>query len=101
MNNNKLKTCGKCNILKSLNSFHKNKDGKDGYRSNCKDCCKTYHIGHYKENIDILKEKRNEYYLNNKETILQRSINYNVENKKIINKRRYLKLNNNPLEKNL
>ena len=57
MNNNELKTCEKCNVLKSLDSFHKNKDGKDGYRSNCKDCCKTYHMNHYKENIDVLKEE--------------------------------------------
>ena len=29
MNNNELKTCGKCNISKSLDSFHKNKYGKN------------------------------------------------------------------------
>lgn len=99
MDDNELKICGKCNILKSLKSFHKNKYGKNGYRSNCKECCNIYQSKYYKENLDNIKENYKKYYEENKEAISQRNINYNFENKEIINKRRYLKLENNHLEK--
>ena len=99
MEYNELKICGECNIPKNLDSFHKNKYGKDGYRSNCKECCKTYHINHYKENVNKIKENHKEYYLENKEIILQKRIDYNLENKELVNKQRYLKLNENPLKR--
>lgn len=99
MNKNELKICGTCKISKSLEFFHKNKDGKDGYRSQCKECCKSYHSKHYEENIDEIKQKNKKHYLNNREEILEKNVKYNLENKESINKKRYLKLENNPLEK--
>lgn len=35
----KTKLCGKCNVGLCESEFSKNKDGKDGLRSNCKKCC--------------------------------------------------------------
>ncbi|MHC4264307.1 MAG: hypothetical protein ACYSUK_00020 [Planctomycetota bacterium] len=38
-----MKTCTKCDIAKPLNQFAKNKKGKDGLRSTCKECHNSYY----------------------------------------------------------
>lgn len=35
-----MKLCPKCNSLKSLDDFFKNKNKSSGYTSHCKECCK-------------------------------------------------------------
>lgn len=37
-----MKTCTKCNILKSFSEFHKKRSVKDGYAYWCKTCVKAY-----------------------------------------------------------
>ncbi len=37
-----MKKCKKCNIVKSLTEFYKQKKGKFGVKSECKDCIKIY-----------------------------------------------------------
>ena len=43
-----VKTCSKCNKIKSRNSFSKRKRNKDGLVSWCKSCRKEYQISYYK-----------------------------------------------------
>lgn len=43
----KTKICGKCKKKKTLDAFHKNKDGKYGRRSYCKECVKVYYKEKY------------------------------------------------------
>lgn len=55
------KQCIQCLEIKNLNSFHKRKYSKDGYRSVCKECRKQ----NRKENRDYLNNKEKQYYKNN------------------------------------
>jgi hypothetical protein len=66
----KLKICNKCNIEKSVDGFHINKLGKDGYHCQCKDCKNTYKKEYNKNN----QSKRQEYRLKNKHVGLWRSV---------------------------
>jgi hypothetical protein len=64
------KVCNKCKIEKSVDEFHINKGGKDGYHSQCKICkndCK-------KEYNKTNQSKRREYRLKNKHVGLWRSV---------------------------
>ena len=59
------KTCTKCNVEKALTEFYKDKKGKYGVRSDCKDCAKSWKKEHYqlpgvKERYREIKRKR--YY---------------------------------------
>jgi hypothetical protein len=51
------KVCTKCNEWKSYNEFHKNKNVKDGYVSQCKECRNLHRKEYYKNN----KEKHKQY----------------------------------------
>jgi hypothetical protein len=57
------KKCSKCQTEKSLDSFCKHKNMKDGLNNNCKDCVKEYN----NKNKQQIKEYKSKYYLENKE----------------------------------
>jgi hypothetical protein len=42
-----LKLCPTCNKTKELIKFNKNKNRKDGYQRECKECCHDHHNKHY------------------------------------------------------
>lgn len=83
--------CTKCGTLKPFKKFYKDKKGKYGIRSKCKDCDLNRIKKNYQNNkeikIEYQKEYQKEYYENNKDKI---------NKKKKINKhkRRALKQNN-------
>ena len=72
-----LKKCSNCGEWKPISEFHKNKNTKDGLRSQCKICRKEY----YENNKDQIKEKNKKYYENNKEKILEQQKEYRENNK--------------------
>jgi hypothetical protein len=74
------KICKKCLVDKSLFDFNKNKSSKDGLQDNCKVCVKEY---------------KKQYYIDNKEKILEKSKEYYIENQKIIIDRVKIWGNNN------
>lgn len=85
-----MKICRKCDIEKELSEFFKHVVTKDGYRSQCKSCCKKYDEEtyekrkerlekYYKENEAILKEKKKQYRLKNADKIKE----YNKSRKDI------------------
>jgi hypothetical protein len=99
------KICSKCDIEKDISDFHKNKHGKFGVRSICKKCMKSkykyekkgrrcnpnfdmksyqkeYQKKWREDNKDIVKEKKKNHYINNKE-------NYKNQSKQYNRKRRY------------
>lgn len=41
------KLCPTCNQTKELTEFNKNKNRKDGYQRECRECCHTHHNKHY------------------------------------------------------
>jgi len=73
------KICTSCNVKKDISFFDKQKNGKFGVRSKCKDCrrkvrkveydlkYKEYFKERYNQNIEKEKEYRRNHYLNNKE----------------------------------
>ena len=78
----KTKVCTTCGKRKLIKYFYRNKNHPSGYNSQCKKCMSKYFINHKKEkrnydkiyrikNILKLKEKRNNYYQNNKQIILK------------------------------
>jgi nitrate/TMAO reductase-like tetraheme cytochrome c subunit len=55
-----MKICRSCNQERDLSLFSKDKNKKDGLRSNCKICCSKSHKNYRKNNKDkLLKHKYN------------------------------------------
>lgn len=75
------KTCGHCKKDKSINNFYKNKQQKSGYDSWCKDCNTEKRIKYRESNKDLIKQKRHEKYLKNKDHEIARNKAYNLKHK--------------------
>lgn len=69
-----MKKCTTCKTEKPLEDFYKDKNQKDGREIYCKECRKRARIVNY----DI----RQQYYLNNKDSILQKKKQDYIKNKK-------------------
>ena len=67
------KICSKCGVEKDVEEFHKDNLNKDGLHSDCKLCRKKY-----RENN---KDKLKQYYIDNKEKIIQYQKQYRENNK--------------------
>lgn len=67
-----MKTCYKCKIEKSLESFHKDKSRKDGLHTECKDCTKAYGKAYY---ADPLNKKKIKIYRDSRKGELKRKPN--------------------------
>lgn len=93
-----MKKCSKCSEKKEVVLFSKNKNTKDGYSSQCKECAKKYH----QSNREHILEKQKEYYLNNREAILQSQSEYHQNNKEVIleRQREYYDVNKDKILKN-
>jgi hypothetical protein len=70
------KICTKCNTKKPLDNFAKDKNGKYGVKSKCKECVKEYMTGYNIDNQDKIKE----YTLNNKDKISELNKKYYYDN---------------------
>lgn len=76
-----MKKCAKCGETKPLVEFHKEKNGKNGRRSDCKVCSLLRVRRHQQENEAHYKKYRKQYYQENKEFVLVRQRLYDQENK--------------------
>lgn len=81
------KICSRCLLNKIISEFGKRKDSKDGYHGVCKEC-RNGNLRKYRENkvyttseIDIRRKKGKQYYIKNKELVLERCKNYRDSNK--------------------
>lgn len=108
------KTCNKCKIEKSLNSYHKDKHKKDGLYGFCKNCTKKkvndYRISnvklikekkkiHREENQEQYNKKRREKYLKNRDKERTQQKIYFNNNKHIWNIYSKNQYRNNPIFK--
>ncbi|MBI2449695.1 hypothetical protein HYV49_05355 [Candidatus Pacearchaeota archaeon] len=75
-----MKICSKCKIEKNFSEFYKNKNKKDGLRSQCKDCQKQYHKEHREEKKEYMKQYREMH----REEIKQQKKQYNEMHKEEI-----------------
>ena len=94
-----MKTCTKCGQEKPLSEFYKNKNSKDGLRTQCKSCVSEYYKNksdHYKNLAKIRREQQDkgekarydhEYYENNKDKLKQYQKDYNKKNKEKVSNR--------------
>jgi hypothetical protein len=94
------KKCNKCEIEKTSEYFMKMKRSKDGLDSYCKKCkselmskYKEYYKNYYIENTETIKQRSKEYNQNNKERVNNYKQKYYLENKDSINeyKNNYIK----------
>lgn len=51
------KTCNKCEEVKPLEAFSKNKSRKDGYNLTCRECKSAYNKQHYLDNVAYYNDK--------------------------------------------
>ena len=72
-----LKSCRTCGVEKPLVNFCKNKNSKDGYNNQCKDCRKKYAAEHYLLNKDNIKKKTRAYKVKNKQQTKEYAKAYN------------------------
>jgi len=64
-----MKQCSKCKNTLEFSSFYKK---QNNYSSQCKTCLSTANKTRYEEKQEHIKEKAQEYYKNNQDTILKR-----------------------------
>jgi hypothetical protein len=65
------KVCSKCEVEKGLGKFHKQKGGKYGVRSYCKDCANLSYKEYYGENREERLEYNKQYHEENRERRLE------------------------------
>jgi 5-methylcytosine-specific restriction endonuclease McrA len=75
------KRCSKCNELKPIACFSKNKSKKEGINSQCKNCQRQYNGEYYIIHKENLKEYQKKYNKKHKLKITQRTKTYRENNK--------------------
>ena len=92
------KICTKCQIEKSVELFHKNKNKKDGLQAQCKECVKAYYQanseaiteqkrGYCQVNAEKIAEYRQAYYQANREVATERMKAYYQANREVATER--------------
>ena len=79
----KEKHCWKCQLTKPTLEFYTNKSNKDGYDGMCKECAILTSKERYDANKQKERDRKKEYYLNNRDVIRQRQKETNKERAKI------------------
>jgi len=93
-----MKICSKCKEEKEYSEFGMRNDSNDGYRNQCKVCCKEKQKEYYSKpdkkehKIELSKQ----YYLENKEDIKKKQSEYYSKNKNI--KDKYIKNNKDKIK---
>lgn len=97
-----MKICSTCKVEKDLTEFTKNSKMKDGLKINCVSCCKQYIKNYYinnkekekirglnydKNNRNIRRKWKNEYYSKNKDKINNKRYTLRKENKSEYNRK--------------
>jgi len=95
------KICSKCKIEKPIEMFFKSKSGKDGLKSQCKECNAKYDATHYEANKDKIKTQSMEWGKNNKDKRKIYMAKYRKTHKESIQKYgvEYLKLHKTERQK--
>ena len=85
---NSVKLCRTCEEVKDVSMFGKHSGRSDGLQSCCKKCKSIKDKAYHQANIDKIKVKAHNYYLNNKESIIKRVSEYRIDNKEAIASRK-------------
>jgi hypothetical protein len=76
-----IKICVRCAIEKELTEFSKQKKGKLGTTSDCKECRRKIGKEYYKKNKKKVNKKHNDYYQHNKKKLLKLNKNHHKKHK--------------------
>lgn len=80
----KTKTCSKCKQTKDIGEFSKDKNSKDGLRSQCKSCVSESNKAYRQATKEEIAKRKKAWYQENKEEIAERRKAYRQENKEKI-----------------
>lgn len=78
----KSKICTKCGCNKSLSDFRKNKNTKDGLRTECKACSKSMNKNYYENNKEKVKETTKNWLVDNSDKMKLYNDNWSKSNPK-------------------
>lgn len=85
---NNIKICCKCHQEKPIGEFYKDKYSKDGFRYECKSCCKLYNEPYKKQyrskNIEKIKQQKRKHYIKNEDKISLYHKQWYIKNKERI-----------------
>ena len=86
-----IKVCTKCKrlLVAYKGNFAKEKTGKYGFRSKCKECDNKSSKQYYEDNSEHIKKYKKQYYKDNSEYIKQHSKQWNKDNPE--HKKEYMK----------
>lgn len=76
-----MKKCSKCQEIKSVKDFYKNKAKKDGLTTECKACSKANYEIQKVKHKDRIKRRKIEYHKENAEKICKKSATWYANNK--------------------
>ena len=76
-----MKVCKRCHIEKDTTFFSKKNSSKDGLNNWCKNCNKEYLKQYYIDNKETLDNRSKQYYIDNIDEITQYSKNYKKEHR--------------------
>lgn len=76
------KKCNICKLVKSSDEFYKNNRNETGLRSSCKECDRLLSKKYNENNKEKIKDRNNNYYLENIDYHKDRNKKYRDENKK-------------------
>lgn len=90
-----MKSCIKCNESKSLCSFSRDKNRKDGLYVYCKACTKVMHKEHYIRNYDSINARVANYAMKNPDKVAAAKAEWQKDNPEKVKEstKRYSKLN--------
>lgn len=60
-----VKNCNKCNTIKDINEFGKDKSRKSGFAYCCKECRRNRQKKRYNNNVEFMRAKQRKYNINN------------------------------------
>lgn len=91
-----MKQCTKCHHQKDLSSFYKDRQKADGLSSHCKACSRLKQKKYVDnpENATKLVDRKQEYYLENRDAIIKRTSSYqklNPEQRRLSGRKAHLK----------
>lgn len=81
-----LKKCIQCGRELTLDNFYKSKATKDGYRPQCKDCCKTNNTEYYNKHKDERIDYQKKYTINNIDKVKEFQGKYYEEHREDLKK---------------
>ena len=76
-----MKVCSKCKESKQLQEFNRDRNRKDGYRSECKLCQKSALQAYYKQNKSKVRKRTDNWYSSNRQKVADYKKVYTQENR--------------------